>query len=200
MLTYDVNKLDAVLLTHSHKDHIAGLDNIRAYNYFQKKPMDIFATEATLQRVKTEFDYAFADIKYAGVPSLQLHTIDGNATFRVGELEIQPIPVWHMYMPVLGFRLGDFTYITDANRIDETTKERIRGSRVLVLNALRKEQHISHFTLQEALNMADELQIPEAYFIHLSHQMGLHNVVSGELPAGRSLAYDGLRIKIPNIC
>ncbi|MCH5715092.1 MBL fold metallo-hydrolase [Niabella hibiscisoli] len=197
MLTNQVNKLDAILLTHSHKDHIAGLDDVRAYNYFQQKPMDVYATDATLKRVKVEFDYAFAEIKYAGVPSIQLHSLNDTSSFRVGDMDIQPIPVWHMYMPVIGFRIGDFTYITDANRIEESAKEMIKGSKILVLNALRKEKHISHFSLQEALDLADELGIPEVYFVHLSHQMGLHDVVSQELPSGRFLAYDGLKIQIP---
>lgn len=197
MLTHQVNKLDAILFTHSHKDHIAGLDDVRAYNYFQQKPMNVYGTEATLNRLKVEFDYAFADVKYAGVPSIQLHHINMNDVFKIDDLEIQPVPVWHMYMPVIGFRMGDFTYITDANRIEDSVKERIKGSRVLVLNALRKEKHISHFSLQEALDLATELQIPQVYLIHLSHQMGLHDTVSKELPPGCFLAYDGLKIKIP---
>ena len=196
MLTYDVKKLDGVLLTHAHKDHIAGLDDVRAYNFFQKKPMPVYASAATIKRVKVEFDYAFAEVKYVGVPSIDLHEINETDRFTVGDIEVEPIPVMHLHMPVLGFRLGNFTYITDANLIDEASKQKIKGSEVLVLNALRKEPHISHFTLQEATDLANELKIPEVYFIHISHQMGLHEVVNKEFTKGRQLAFDGLKIKI----
>ena len=138
MLRINNKKLDAVLFTHPHKDHVAGLDDIRAYNYFQKKPMDIFANTLTQETLFREFQYAFAEKKYPGIPQINLHTID-NASFMIGDIPVTPIKVLHLKMPVLGFRMGDFTYITDANSIDDAEKEKIKGSKVLVLNALRKE-------------------------------------------------------------
>lgn len=196
MLSNNAKTLDAVLLTHGHKDHIAGLDDIRAYNYFQKNSMDVYASAATIDRVKMEFDYAFSDLKITGVPSIQLHQIDEHSIININRLLITPILVWHMYMPVLGYRIGNFSYITDANRIDDTSKEKIRGSEVLVLNALRHEEHVSHFTLAEAMRLADELAIPQVYFTHISHQMGFHEEIEATLPPGRNLGYDGLKISL----
>ncbi|MGJ7030303.1 MBL fold metallo-hydrolase [Niabella hirudinis] len=196
LLRQAVKNLDAVILTHSHKDHIAGLDEVRAFNYFQQKPMELFATEATLDRVKMEFDYAFSEHRITGLPSINLNYLEERTIFETGDLQVEPIPVWHMNMPVLGFRFGDFTYITDANRIDDASKEKIRGSKILVLNALRHEPHVSHFTLKEAMALADELEIPQAYFTHISHQMGFHQEIEATLPAGRNLAFDGLSITL----
>lgn len=191
MLREKVKHLDAVVFTHPHKDHLAGLDDIRAFNFFSKKPIDIYADSLTEEAVRRDFYYAFTDTKYPGIPELNMHTINLDP-FMVGDIPVTPIQVWHLKMPVLGFRFGKFTYITDANRIEEEEKEKIRGSEVLVLNALRKQKHISHFTLGEAIGLVQELSIPGAYFTHISHQLGLHAEIETELPNGIHLAYDGL--------
>ena len=195
MLRANVQQLDAVLFTHPHKDHIAGLDDVRAYNFFNHKPMELYANSLTEEAIKREFAYAFSDKKYPGIPNLNINTIDNNP-FYIGDVFIQPILVWHIKMPVLGFRMGDFTYITDANKIEADELKKIIGSKVLVLNALRKEKHISHFNLNEAVALAQHLQIPKTYFTHLSHQMGLHAEVSAELPEGIFLGWDGLEIEM----
>ena len=195
MLREDVRTMDAVLFTHPHKDHLAGLDDIRAFNYKQQRAIDVYADALTEEAVRRDFYYAFSDTRYPGIPELEMHSI-GPDSFVVGDIPVTPIQVWHMKMPVLGFRFGDFTYITDANRIEEDEKQKILGSKILVLNALRREKHISHFTLQEAIDLATELKIPEVYFTHISHQLGLHEEVSKELPAGMHLAYDKLRISL----
>lgn len=195
MLRTKTRHLDAILFTHPHKDHIAGLDDIRAFNYFTRQPMEIYANYLTEEALRRDYYYAFADNRYPGVPEVNLNPISGEP-FRIGDIPVQPVEVWHLHMPVLGFRFGDFTYITDANRIDEKEKEKIRGSSVLVLNALRKEKHISHYTLAEAIALVRELEVPQAYFTHISHQLGLHSEISRELPEGIALAYDGLTIRV----
>ncbi len=195
MLRIRNKALDAVLYTHPHKDHLAGLDDIRAYNYFYKRPIDIYANALTEQAIRRDFYYAFGDMRYPGVPELNLISM-GEQAFYVGDIPVQPIEVWHHRMPVYGFRLGDFTYITDANRIEEQEKEKIRGSAVLVLNALRREPHISHYTLSEAIALAQELEVPQVYLTHISHQLGLHAEVTQELPPHIHLAFDGLQITV----
>lgn len=191
MLRQKVKHLDAVIFTHPHKDHLAGLDDVRAYNFFTKKHINVYADSLTEEAVRRDFYYAFTDTKYPGIPELNLNTIS-TEPFLVGDIPVIPISVWHMKMPVLGFRFGKFTYITDANRIEETEREKIRGSDVLVLNALRKQKHISHFTLEEAIEVVQELKIPTGYFTHMSHQIGLHAAIEAELPENIHLAYDGL--------
>ncbi len=195
MLRTNTTHLDGVLYTHPHKDHMAGLDDIRALNFLTQKPMDIYANSLTEEAVRRDFYYAFADTKYPGVPELNLITID-ETPFVIGDLPIQPILVYHHKMPVFGFRMGNFTYITDANRIDPEQMNLIRGSKVLVLNALRKEDHISHFTLQQAVDLSMDLGVPEVYFTHISHQLGKHQDINEELPPHIKLAYDGLQISL----
>lgn len=195
MLRARVRKLDAIVFTHPHKDHIAGLDDVRAYNYFSQQPMQIYANEMTQMNIIREFPYAFAETRYPGVPEIQINQIEMDS-FTVGDITVTPILVWHMRMPVLGFRFGNFTYITDANRIDPDEMDKIRGSSHLVLNALRHEKHISHFTLSEAVAVVQELKVPNAYFTHISHQLGLHELINASLPAGIQLAYDGLSIQV----
>jgi phosphoribosyl 1,2-cyclic phosphate phosphodiesterase len=193
MLREKVKKVDAILFTHPHKDHIAGLDDVRAFNFFYQPVMQIYANSLTEEAIKREFGYAFSDKKYPGVPELNLNTIT-NEPFSIGDIPIIPVLVWHLKMPVLGFRFGKFTYITDANRIENSEKELIKGSEVMVLNALRKKEHISHFTLDEAIKTVQELKVPVAYFTHISHQLGKHEEIEAELPEGIHLAYDGLTI------
>jgi phosphoribosyl 1,2-cyclic phosphate phosphodiesterase len=191
MLRIGAEKLDAVLFTHPHKDHIAGLDDVRAFNFFQHKPMPLYGNSMTLNAVMHDFAYAFAEKKYPGIPQLELNEITLEP-FSIGDIPVTPIAVWHLKMPVYGFRFGDFTYITDANKIDEAEKEKIRGSKLIVVNALRKEKHISHYNLQEAIDLVQELEIPEAYLTHISHQLGRHEDVERNLPEGIHLAYDQL--------
>ncbi len=196
MLREQINKVDAVVFTHGHKDHVAGMDDIRAYNYFMQKPMQIYATEETQEVLKREFEYVFNNKSYPGIPQIELNTINAQDNFTIGDITITPIKVMHYKMEVLGFRINDFTYITDANYIDEQEIEKIKGSKALVLNALRKEKHISHFTLDEAIEMAQKVGADTTYFTHISHQLGLHDEISKALPESILLAYDGLRLHL----
>jgi len=190
-----VKNVDAILFTHPHKDHIAGLDDVRAFNFFNKRKMDVYANSLTEEALKREFGYAFADKKYPGVPDIELNTITLDP-FTIGDIFIVPVQVWHLKMPVLGFRFGAFTYVTDANRIDEDEKQKIRGSEVFVVNVLRKQSHVAHFSLGEAIDLVQELKVPKSYFTHISHQLGLHEAIEAELPENTHLAYDQLVINV----
>jgi phosphoribosyl 1,2-cyclic phosphate phosphodiesterase len=195
ILREQINTLDAVLLTHSHKDHLAGLDDVRAFNYLQQRDMPVFGTRSTLAQVKSEFYYAFEDSKYPGAPQIQLNELN-ESPFIVNGITITPLPVLHLRMPVLGFRVGNFSYITDANYISEDTFSKLKGTEIFVLNALQKEPHVSHFTLAEAIEIAKKVGARQTYFTHISHKLGLHKKIEKELPNSIALAYDGLCITL----
>ena len=194
MLREHVRSIDAILLTHEHKDHTGGIDDVRAFNYFQDKPVDIYATERVQRAVRKDFDYAFAEEKYPGVPEIRLHTIYSEP-FMVGDLEITPVCGKHFMLPVTGFRIGRVAYLTDFNYIEDSQLEKLRGLDYLVINALRHEKHISHFTVREAVEVSRKVAPRYTFLTHASHQIGLYRDICGTLPEGVSLAYDGLVIQ-----
>lgn len=195
MLRAGVIHLDALVFTHEHKDHTAGLDDIRAFNYKQGEAINVYAHKRVQDALKKEFSYIFAHHKYPGIPQLDLFEI-GHHPFEVAGVPFIPIEVMHFQLPVLGFRIADFTYITDAKTVSEVEKAKIKGSKVLVINALQQEKHISHFTLEEAVAFAQEISAEKTYFTHISHRLGTHQKISKLVPAGVELAYDGLCINL----
>jgi phosphoribosyl 1,2-cyclic phosphate phosphodiesterase len=195
MLRERIPRVDAVLFTHAHRDHTAGLDDVRAYNFLQEMDMPVYGTQPVLDQLKIEYAYAFSDFKYPGIPRLLLNEIK-NKAFTVNGVHITPLPVMHMKLPVLGFRLNNFSYITDANFIPEETYDLLKDTEVLVLNALQQEKHISHFNLDEAIKVVDHIKPKKAYFTHISHKLGKHAPIERKLPAHISLAYDGLQLTL----
>ncbi len=195
MLREDIRQLDALVFTHGHKDHTAGLDDVRAYNFLQARDMPVYGHLTVLDQLRSEFHYAFEPTKYPGIPRLKLIEIT-EQPFEIAGNRFTPLEVTHLHMPVFGFRVQDLSYITDANSIPEETFEKLAGTKLLVLNALQREKHISHFNLKEAIDIAARIGARQTYFTHISHKMGLHQQVDKELPPTVALAYDGLSITL----
>ena len=191
MLRAGVKDVTALLLTHEHKDHIGGLDDIRAFNWVKNGEVDIYCNQRTKDVIYKDYDYAFAEFRYPGVPEMNIHVID-EAPFHIDDIEVIPVTVMHYRLPVSAFRIGNFAYVTDANFISEESMKKLEGVEYMVINALRKEIHLSHFTLNQAIQVVQRLNVKQAYITHIGHQMGLHEQVSLELPENVKLAYDML--------
>jgi len=194
MLRENVKNLTAILFTHEHRDHIAGLDDVRAFNYVLNKRIDIFGKKSTMEMIQTEFPYIFAEQRYFGAPQLNIHLID-NQPFSIEGYQFTPIRVYHDKLDILGYRIGDLTYITDASHIVPEELEKIRGSKVIVLNALRNSGHVSHFSVEEAVEILTDLAPEKAYLTHMSHFIGKHAELEKKLPAFIKPAYDGLTVE-----
>lgn len=195
MLTEQVGSLRAILLTHEHVDHIFGLDDIRSYNWIQKNPMEIYAEKRVQEAIRRIFNYVFADYQYQGIPKMHLKPVDAS-TFFIDTIQITPIRCYHHKLPVFGYRIGDLTYITDTNSIPYEEMEKIRGSKILIINALRKEPHISHFCLEEALQVIEKVKPDKAYLTHASHTFGKHTDIEKDLPDNVFMGYDGLKLTL----
>jgi phosphoribosyl 1,2-cyclic phosphate phosphodiesterase len=197
MLREQVKTLSGVLFTHEHKDHLAGLDDVRAFNFKEQRDMQVYCTSRVEEALRREYAYVFTVKRYPGIPAINLNRIDKETNIELEDgLTIIPIEVMHYRLPVLGFRIGDFTYITDAKTVTEEERLKIRGTKVLIINALRKEEHISHFNLEEALAFIKDIQPETAYITHISHLFGTHEEISDFLPENVFVAYDGFSLEI----
>jgi phosphoribosyl 1,2-cyclic phosphate phosphodiesterase len=195
MLREGLNKVDAVLFTHEHQDHIAGLDDTRPIIFRTGKNMQVYGQSRVIDRIKKVYDYAFEEQPYPGAPKIDVHIIDEVQSFKIHGVEITPLPIIHGRLPILGFRIGDMAYLTDTNNIPESTMELLKGLDILVLDALHHRNHFSHYTLEQAVDKANEISAKQTYFIHMSHYMGLHQDIEEQLIEGQNLAYDGLKIQ-----
>lgn len=196
MLRHQVKTLSAIVFTHEHKDHVAGMDDVRAFNYREERDMEVYCHPRVLEALKREYKYIFEDLTYPGIPKIHVNLIGKEQSFQIEDLTFVPIEVMHYMLPVLAFRVGDFTYITDAKTVSEEEKEKIKGTKVLVVNALRKTEHLSHFNLEEALEFIHEINPEKAYLTHISHLFGKHAEIEKELPENVFVAYDGQEVEI----
>lgn len=194
MLREQVKHLEGILITHAHRDHVGGIDDIRSFNYVQHRKMDIYGNATALEIIRRDYHYIFAEHQFPGLPEANLHLLSGDESFLVASQKVIPIRGLHKDMPVLGYRIGNLVYLTDCNYIEDKEVLKMAGCKVLVVGALRKEKHFSHFCLSEALELIEKVAPREAYLIHVSHQMGFHSEVEKELPPNVHLAFDGLKI------